>query len=49
MYILACCPVAVVALNFAEMLGGGQKETANTVLLGTLGSIATLPLMLLLV
>lgn len=48
MYILACCPVAVVALNFAEMLGCGQKETANTVLLGTLGSIVTLPLMLLL-
>ena len=48
LYILAGCPVAVVVLNFAEMLGEGQKEAANTVLLGTLCSIITLPVMLLL-
>jgi predicted permease len=48
-YILACCPVAVVVPNFAEMLGEGQKESANTVLLGTLLCIVTLPVMLLLV
>jgi len=48
-YILASCPVAVVVLNFAEMLGEGQKESANTVLLGTLLCIVTLPVMLLLV
>jgi predicted permease len=48
-YILAGCPVAAVVLNFAEMLGEGQKEAANTVLLGTLLCIVTLPLMLLLI
>lgn len=47
-FILAGCPVAAVVLNFAEMLGEGQKEAANTVLLGTLLSIVTLPVMLLL-
>ncbi len=48
-YILSCCPVAAVVLTFAEMLGEGQDSAANGVLLGTLLSIVTLPLMLLLV
>ncbi|MBE6562738.1 MAG: hypothetical protein E7660_03280 [Ruminococcaceae bacterium] len=46
-YIMMCCPVASVVLNFAEMLGEGQKEAANLVLLGTLLSTATIPLMVL--
>lgn len=44
-YIMMCCPVASVVLNFAEMLGKGQKEAANLVLLGTLLSTVTIPLM----
>ncbi len=46
-YIMMCCPVASVVLNFAEMLGEGQKEAANLVLLGTLLSTFTIPLMVL--
>ncbi len=48
-YIMMCCPVASVVLNFAEMLGEGQKEAANLVLLGTLLSTATIPFMVLLI
>lgn len=47
-YILAGTPVAAVVLTFAEMLGEGQKEAANSVLLSTLLSIISLPLLLLL-
>ena len=45
LFILAATPVARITLNFAEMLGKGQKTAANLVLLGTLLSILTLPLM----
>ncbi len=45
LFILAATPVASITLNFAEMLGKGQKTAANLVLLGTLLSILTLPLM----
>lgn len=48
MVILCCTPVASVVLNFAEMLGEGQETAANTVLLGTAGSVVTIPLMMLL-
>lgn len=48
LFILAATPVASITLNFAEMLGRGQKTAANLVLLGTLLSILTLPLMALL-
>lgn len=47
--ILAACPVASVVLNFAEMLGEGQQTAANEVLLGTLLSVLTIPLLMLLV
>ncbi len=47
-YIMCCTPVASNVLNFAEMIGEGMEEAANTVLLGTILSIATLPLMMLL-
>ena len=49
MFILASTPVASVVLNFAEMLGKGQKTAANVVLLGTLLSVLTIPLMSLLI
>lgn len=48
-YIMMCCPVASVVLNFAEMLGEGQKEAASLVLLGTLLSAVTIPVMVLLI
>lgn len=48
MYIMCACPVAAVVQNYAEILGEGQDVAANTVLLGTLTSIATLPLLALL-
>lgn len=47
-YIICCCPVASVVLNFAEMLGEGQEVAANLVLLGTFSSILTIPVMMLL-
>lgn len=46
-YIICCCPVASVVLNFAEMLGHGQEMAANLVLLGTFSSIVTIPVMML--
>ncbi len=46
-FIICACPVASVVLNFSEMLGEGQKEAASAVLLGTILSILTLPLMML--
>jgi len=49
MYIMCACPVAAVVQNYAEILGEGQDIAANTVLLGTLFSIATLPLLALLI
>lgn len=47
-YIICCCPVASVVLNFSEMLGHGQEMAANLVLLGTFTSILTIPVMMLL-
>lgn len=45
MFILSAAPIASVVLNFAEMLGEGQENAANLVLLGTVSSIVTLPVM----
>ncbi len=47
-FILCACPVASIVLNFAEIIGEGQREAANAVLLSTIMSILTLPLMMLL-
>lgn len=47
-YIICCCPIASVVLNFSEMLGHGQEMAANLVLLGTFTSILTIPVMMLL-
>lgn len=49
MFILCATPVASVVLNFSEMLGQGQETAANVVLLGTALSIATIPLLALLI
>ncbi len=48
LYIICCCPVASVVLNFSEILGEGQKEAASAVLLSTILSIVSLPIMTLL-
>lgn len=48
-YILSCVPVGNLVLSFAEMLGEGQDVAANVVLLSTLLSTFTIPLMLLIV
>lgn len=48
MFIMAACPVAAVVQNYAEILGQGQEFAADCVLLGTLLSVVTLPLMALL-
>ena len=49
MFVMCSCPIAAVIQNYAEMLGEGQQTAANTVLLGTITSIATLPLLALLI
>ncbi|MBQ9119037.1 MAG: AEC family transporter [Lachnospiraceae bacterium] len=48
LFVLASTPVASVVLNFAEMLEQGQETAANMVLLGTLLSVVTIPVMSLL-
>lgn len=48
LYILSACPIASVVLNYSEMLGKGQKTAANMVLLGTLASVVTIPVMMML-
>ena len=49
MFVMCACPVASVVQNYAEILGEGQDVAANMVLLGTISSIVTLPLMALLI
>lgn len=46
-FILFCCPVASNVLNFSELAGKGQESAGSCVLLGTILSIATMPLMML--
>ena len=48
-YILGCAPVGNMVLSFAELLGEGQETAANVVLLSTLLSMITIPLMLLII
>ena len=47
-FITCSCPAASIVLNFAEIVGEGQKNAANLVLISTLLSIVTLPVMMLL-
>ena len=48
-YIISCVPTGNLVLSFAEMLGEGQDVAANVVLLSTLLSLATIPVMMLLI
>ena len=45
-YIICCCPIASVVLNYSELIGEGQSTAANLVLFGTFSSIITIPLMM---
>lgn len=47
-FIICACPVASVVLNYSEIVGEGQKEAAKMVLVGTILSVVTLPIMMLL-
>ncbi|MBQ8087478.1 MAG: AEC family transporter [Clostridia bacterium] len=49
LYIICCMPVGNLILSFAEILGEGQDVAANVVLLSTILSMATVPLMTLIV
>jgi predicted permease len=44
MVILCSCPVASVVLNLSELIGNGQDQAANSVLLSTVLSVLTIPL-----
>ena len=46
-FIIAASPTASVVLNFSELCGAGQREAASSVLLSTIFSIVTLPVMVL--
>ena len=42
--IISSCPVASVVLNLSELIGESQKDAADCVLLGTILSIVTIPI-----
>lgn len=48
-YIVCCAPTGNMVLSFAELLGEGQDTAANVVLLSTLLSMLSIPLMLMFV
>ena len=47
-FIVTACPSASIVLNFSELIGEGQKEAVSSVLMSTIMSIVTLPLLMLL-
>lgn len=49
LFIMAATPVASIVLNFAEMRGEGQESAANMVLLSTIISVLTIPLLMLII
>ena len=44
-FILCCCPCASMVLNLSELFGVGQEPAGKNVLLGTILSIGTIPLL----
>ena len=48
-FVICACPVASVVLNYSEIVGAGQKEAASMVLVSTISSIITLPIMSLMI
>ena len=47
-FVISATPSASIVLNFSEILGEGQREAANTVLLSTILTVVTVPVMMLL-
>lgn len=45
-YIIAACPAASIFLNFSELIGEGWQEAVWSVLMTTVLSVVTLPLMM---
>ena len=43
--LLACCPCASMIQSLSELIGHGQKQAANTVLISTLLCVITVPIM----
>lgn len=48
LFITCACPIASIVLNFSEIVGEGQQAGANLVLVSTVCSILTLPVIMLL-
>lgn len=44
-FLLACCPCASMIQSLSELIGQGQKQAANTVLICTLLCVITIPVM----
>ena len=44
-FLLACCPCASMIQSLSELIGQGQKQAANTVLISTLLCIVTIPIL----
>ncbi len=44
-FLLACCPCASMIQSLSELIGQGQKQAANTVLISTILCIVTIPVM----
>ncbi len=48
LFVMACVPVASMVLMASEVIGEGQREAASIVLVSTLSSVITIPLLMLL-
>lgn len=44
-FLLACCPCASMIQSLSELIGQGQKQAANTVLISTLLCVVTIPIL----
>jgi len=44
-FLLACCPCATMIQSLSELIGQGQKQAANTVLIATILCVFTIPVM----
>ncbi|MBO5248683.1 MAG: AEC family transporter [Clostridia bacterium] len=44
-FLLACCPCASIIQSLSELIGQGQKQAANTVLIATMLCVITIPVM----
>lgn len=49
LFVMSCCPVAAVVQSYAEMIGQGQENAADMVLMSSATCILTIPLMTLLI